>query len=281
MIKVFHHNDLDGRCSGAIVKYLYEPQEVELFEIDYSIPFPIESIEAEDTILILDFSIEPEMMKRLLEITKDVVWIDHHKSAIEKYNDFGEDIAGIRKDGISGCKLTWQFLARDKPIPTAVEYISDYDCWIFDFENTEKFFFGLQCFNNEADSDIWYSLFDEADDVLINDIILKGENVIKYRTNFCADYVKENAFEVEFEGYNCIACNVTNFGSKLFDSLKDKNYDIMITFVYDGKVWKYGFYTSKGEIDVSKIAVKYGGGGHKGAGGAASNELLFNAKQKK
>jgi hypothetical protein len=56
-----------------------------------------------------------------------------------------------------------------------------------------------------------------------------------------------------------------------------KKHDMILTYYYNGKCWCYGFYTdSKNhpEIDCSQIAIKYGGGGHKGAAGATLNYLL-------
>lgn len=42
---VIHHNDLDGRCAGAVV-YLKHP-EAELYEINYGQPLPFEKMEKE------------------------------------------------------------------------------------------------------------------------------------------------------------------------------------------------------------------------------------------
>jgi len=35
-----------------------------------------------------------------------LVWIDHHKSAIEKY---GATTPGYRIDGVAACRLAWQW----------------------------------------------------------------------------------------------------------------------------------------------------------------------------
>ena len=53
------------------------------------------------------------------------------------------------------------------------------------------------------------------------------------------------------------------------------DYDIMINFYMHKKNnWCLSFYTAKDDIDVSKIAAKFGGGGHAKAAGASSlNEL--------
>ena len=48
-----------------------------------------------------------------------------------------------------------------------------------------------------------------------------------------------------------------------------------MAFKYDGKIkkWVVSLYTTKINIDVSKIAKLYGGGGHKGAAGFVSDDI--------
>lgn len=45
----------------------------------------------------LMFEISPDDMRRLISITNDITWIDHHKTAIEKYKDFEFQLRGIRE----------------------------------------------------------------------------------------------------------------------------------------------------------------------------------------
>ena len=84
------------------------------------------------------------------------------------------------------------------------------------------------------------------------------------------------SFWTKFEGYKVIACNIGMVSSQLFDSIKE-DYDIMMPFVYDGKKWTVSLYTKK-DIDVSVIAKKYGGGGHKQASGFQCSILPFMIK---
>lgn len=119
MFHVFMHNDADGFASGyQIIKHLKETVNIKKDDyqyhiMDYSKKFPFDLIKPEDIIFIVDYSIEPEEMIKLLDITKDVIWIDHHISAIEKYSNSNLDledanyIDGLRVNGLSGCALTW------------------------------------------------------------------------------------------------------------------------------------------------------------------------------
>ena len=57
-MKAFYHSaDLDGHCSGAIVKYAHP--ECELIGINYGDKFPWESIGQDETVYMVDFSLQP------------------------------------------------------------------------------------------------------------------------------------------------------------------------------------------------------------------------------
>ena len=115
-MKCFYHLDLDGKCAGYLVWHYAclgeEDEKPENFiKINYGMEFPLDKIEKDERVFIVDFSIEPEDMRELLKITKNVVWIDHHKTTIEKYKDFKDYIPGIRMTGpgISGASLVWWY----------------------------------------------------------------------------------------------------------------------------------------------------------------------------
>ena len=144
-MKCFYHHDMDGKCAGAIVKHMFP--ECEMFHIDYKDRFPIEIIQLDEIIYIVDFSIFPNEMRILLQITKNVHWIDHHKTSIERYKDFEHDIQGLRVLDIpSGCECTWKYIHPNKEIPFGVQLIGDRDTWTWKYKNQTKYFW---CPNNK------------------------------------------------------------------------------------------------------------------------------------
>ena len=48
-----------------------------------------------------------------------------------------------------------------------------------------------------------------------------------------------------------------------------------MVWVFNGTKYSYSIFSSNLNVDCSKIAEKYSGGGHKGAAGFSSDELLF------
>lgn len=90
--------------------------------------------------------------------------------------------------------------------------------------------------------------------------------------------IKACSFYSSLEGYRVIVCNTPCGNSLVFDSVDSDTYDIMSVFFFDGKQYTVSLYSTKKEIDVSEIAKKHGGGGHKGAAGFQCKELPFKAE---
>lgn len=292
-MKCFYHIDEDGKCSAFWVNKLaihYDGYEKEFIPINYGMEFPFESIQQNEQVYIVDFSILPEQMEQLLKITENVTWIDHHISAIKRYDNFPHNIKGIRYDGIAGCMLTYCYLkhmtdgglGKQKEFdilmieytPIFTKYIADFDVWKFEYgDDTKAFEIGLSLYDLDPESETWCWFLGTSGHRMISDVINKGKMLLKYRDNWSKEYCKYEGFEVEFEGYKCFAMNLAMISSDHFKSVNEEEYDMFIGFSYNGKGWNYSLRSTK--VDCSQIAMKYGGGGHKGASGFNADKLLF------
>ena len=103
-ITVIHHSaDFDGLfCREIARKFL---PTADLIGWDYGQPKPVILPDVE-RIYILDLS--PECLGGDTYDPAKLVWIDHHKSAIEK---FPATIPGYRIDGVAACRLAWRWFA--------------------------------------------------------------------------------------------------------------------------------------------------------------------------
>jgi hypothetical protein len=109
---------------------------------------------------------------------------------------------------------------------------------------------------------------------LVKQIINDGLIVLKYQSQSNEFQCKKAAFEFEFNGLRAICLNGGGFNSDVFKSVYDENiHDIMIPFQFNGKNWSFSLYTTKDDIDCSKIAKLYGGGGHKKASGFQIDDI--------
>ena len=294
MTKVLHHNDNDGRCAAALIAaYLGRTSIVpkDFFEVDYNVDIDsiIHKVEKDETVWIVDFSLQPEMMTKLLDITSKVIWIDHHKSAIEKYKDFklpehlvtdmnNGEIAGIRSVEKSGCELTAEYIAMCsggdlfKETPEFVKLVGDYDTWQFKYGlATEYFYYGVSVIGAGL-WQVWPKLILKG--VTVEEVKNAGFFIHSYLQNQYKELAKRGVYPIEFHGYKGIALNTAQLGSKQFEVIQGvKDVDIMVPFFWNGKQWRVGVYSTNPHIDCSAICTQYGGGGHKAAAGFFTDNI--------
>ena len=132
MIHCFYHSaDLDGHCSGAIVKYRF-PEAI-MHPINYGDAFPWDEIHPEDEVYMVDFCLQPFNDMIRLGKSCNLVWIDHHATSIEEV--FACPAVIEAKHTLNpkkaACELTWEYLFPNEPVPLAVKLLSLYDSWTY------------------------------------------------------------------------------------------------------------------------------------------------------
>jgi len=219
-------------------------------------------------------------MRKLAIHADPLIWIDHHKSAIEEHNEWlkaGNDvILGIQRSGTGACQLVWEYLFPDKTVPTFIKLLAEYDVWDHSDPRTLCFQYGMRQFKDTSpeNQDLWHSLFDVEEVQRITEI---GGVIIEYQNAENEKYIQACGFETVLDGLKCIAVNKLLTNSMLFTSVWDaKKYDAMLTFGLKNGQWTVSLYSDRDDIDVSGIAKARGGGGHKGAAGFQCKELPFN-----
>ncbi len=270
----YHKSDLDGHCSGQLILNKYP--ECEMIGVDYKDSIYNFKINKGETIFIVDFRFPIEEMFELNKIA-NVYWIDHHKSSIDEADSVGFTASGdqLLEIGKAGCELVYEYLHDKIPEKDSVVYLlGRYDVWDnSSSENILPFQYGMRQTDTFPGSKIWDVVFNTD---ITNEIISTGKTIIYYENYQNKIYAKSMSYEAMFEGYRAIVVNKPMSNSQVFDSIYDPNkHDIMIVFGYKKPDFKYSIFCNKPEIDVSIIAKKYGGGGHTGASGFYSKDLLI------
>lgn len=260
----FHKADLDGHCSGALVKLAF-PETI-LHPYNYNDPFPWNEIGSSDIVWFVDISLPIEDMLRLKDTCR-LIWIDHHVTIINKALAVNFNPEGARKVGEAACELTWDFLFPEKEMPDYVRMLGRFDVWEHkDDPDILALQHGMKSYETLPSNSmgVWKMLHDYP--MFAGEIISRGKIVKDFNDQDWKLRAHSLTHLVEFEGYRFLAANVSGVPSQFFDSLKDaEDYDAFMTFSFQHGSWKISMYSSK--IDVSPIALKYGGGGHKGAAG--------------
>lgn len=324
-VVIFHKADFDGIfCREIARKFL---PDAELIGWDYGDPTPAkETLDGTEQLYMLDISVADLMDHPHL------IWIDHHKSAMEKWDlklprtDFEAGaiegslaaraalpptnqqlandriIPGYRIDGVAACRLAWQwflqkwrestgmiwllpdkkqFVDRLVEEPRAVRLAGEYDIWDKRDPDAELFQHGLR--SEELYSTAWDGMLDENGDNggVVTRLLNQGRALQYARTKENESIIKELGFTLQWESLTFLCCNHARYNSHLFTAGLKPEHDACFGFKWTGKYWSVSLYHAPGKEhhDLSLIAVKYGGGGHKGACGFRTNELPFLIKQ--
>ena len=193
-MKCFYHSaDLDGHCSGAIVKQKY-PQ-CEMIGINYGQEFPWERMEGDEVIFMVDFGLQPFAdMERLDKLCK-FHWIDHHKTAIDAAykKGFIASAGQSLEVGRAGCELVWNHIHGDLgDKPRAVHLLGRYDVWDHSNPDTLPFQYGMRQIKDTLPDNqkMWSKLFKSEE--MCADTIRTGQLILAYEESqnakFCGAY---------------------------------------------------------------------------------------------
>lgn len=271
-----HHTDLDGAGSAACVGLKHINDEVTYRIYNYGWPLEEKEFYGYDLIYAVDVSFN-QSSPWVYQIP-NLIWIDHHKTALEyeDQNPWMHQIPGKRAIGKGACELTWEYLFPNTQCPLLIQYLSTYDVWDknrFNWEYIEEIEYGAkQIFGISPVSIIDFIQRGENPETLRE----TGRNILAYLEKSGRSKLKNNGFYIhDFFGYRVMALNTLDFSSMSFLShYTPEHFDIMMPFaiVPDekelGKVFvRFSLYTENPNVDVSIIAKKFSGGGHKGSAG--------------
>ncbi len=284
VICYYHNRDLDGWCSGAIVRRFYETiknTKIILEGWDYNLPVP--NFNNYDTIIMCDISFPEKDMYKLREYEikgKEIIWLDHHLSSIKKSKEYiypYDKLNGIRSTNFAACELTWEYFFGGVH-PKLVTYLGKYDSFRHKKEkNVEE----IEAFQYASRSKI-NSLDTFKDEYLdfgpytITNWIAEGKIILNYlKTDAKLKY--ESRLETKIGDLKICVINERHYNPSVFGiNYIEDGYDALISFYRtDSKNWGFSIYSYKDGIDCSNIAGKYGGGGHKGAAGFVSDKIPF------
>jgi len=284
-----HSKDLDGVLSAVIAeRYISARKEKapDVFLCDYGdIPKEFDH-KNYDEIYVLDFS-DHDLFTNDLTRGK-IFWIDHHASEINK----GYHVKQYTMDGVAACRLVFQFFTninyafvskedyvnRKVVEPAMVTLAGEYDIWDLDSPYARVFNFGIQDISLKNVGNIFTTTFSaslnhkekDGDDLtsiqyqsmILSSIIRIGESVVEYLSNTSkriGDYEVKRVYGVNLAIFN------THIKSSLIHTLKPEEDGMMVYSIKDGIV-SASLYTER-DVDVSRIAIANGGGGHKKACG--------------
>lgn len=275
------HVDLDGHASAACVLKKYPHAKV--YYSNYGRSVPDAAFVRGCKMFVTDYTLAEFEMQRCKTLGIEVIWIDHHKSNIEKLRAAGYSAPGLQSEERCGAYLTHKFLFPNAPIPRAIEIVDDYDRWQFKLPETKIFQAGSSMFEtrpNMKSSFIWKELLESTEEVakIRIDIICRiGNELLEFNRKRFQIFCDDLAYRCVIDGANFLVANTKQANSTFFDSADKTGINALsvIQFSPDIKKYRCSIYSPDDRQEVIQFAQSRGGGGHPKACGFQSIDYPF------
>ncbi|MCG6228096.1 DHHA1 domain-containing protein [Vibrio furnissii] len=202
-------------------------------------------------------------MRQIAKDAASVLVIDHHKTAKEELADVAAEglvrlVFDINK---SGAMLTWEHFFPNEEPPRLIEHIQDRDLWKFELVGTREIQAALYSYPMELD--VW----DELMETDTSRLYLEGVSIDRAHKKNVNGLVEFCSYESSIAGFLVPTLNCNYMFASDAGNILAKDAPFSATYHETGEYRKYSLRSVKGGMDVSKIAAKFGGGGHEHAAG--------------
>jgi len=272
-VVIYHSPCQDGFtcCSIANMYYKSIQKEVEYIGASHryhNFPKLFEKIKNKN-ILICDFSYKKDIMTEIMKITKNVLIIDHHISAMEEL--IGIPVSNKIFDmKHCGAYLTWNYFFPEMETPLFVKYVEDNDIWTKKMYMTREITAYISLL--DFDLELYGELLLQNEEYFEKNVIEKGKILLLQENKQIEIMLKKSTVKmIEYNDniYFVGMCNSTVNPNETGNKMLEK-YDCNFSIVYSIKDNQYNisFRSDDQRTDVHKIAKTCnGGGGHRNASG--------------
>lgn len=285
-IVLYHANCADGFTAAWAVHELGTWGDTTTFiPVKYNEPPP--AILPGDDVIIVDFSYPPDVIEAMSAEARTVLILDHHASAEkqldhlpappENYETFLNETAGKPENvralfdmNRSGAGIAWDFFAQsiqpslDNERPMFLNYVEDRDLWRFKLPHSKEFNEYIFSFSYTFDN--WSRL----DTVIFGDAVREGAAILRKKMKDIDELIAAGGVRrVTIGNINVPVLNVPyTMGSDAAAVLLERfPEDVFAAYTWqDAEYRHWGLRSRKGDdrdgSDVSRIASRFGGGGH-------------------
>ncbi len=246
-------------------------------------------------VLMVDFSYKRPVIDAMAQVAKSIVIIDHHKTAEADLAPFifkpGKEVDhAVRAENVddllgynamsgwppviawfdmqqSGARMAWDFahhIPHNDPPPNLISLIEDRDLWRFSYgDRTKRFSAALRTYPMTFET--WNEMACRVDD-----LVAEGESILRAHNANIQKFIAD-AYWDYVGGYFVPVVNVPyHYASDVAHAMLSQFHEAAFTACWfrrgDGMI-QWSLRSEDGRMDVSEIAKKLGGGGHRNAAG--------------
>lgn len=228
-------------------------------------------------VLFVDFSYKRPVLMTMACSARSILILDHHKTA-------AEDLAGIAPPPAvptpsnnmfalfdmerSGAGIAWDYFVGGER-PDFINYVEDRDLWHKKLPGGDEFTIALRSY--PQDFLIWDKLIDSGAQTLI----AEGGSIQRYY-RLRVEELKRSAYRAILGGAECWISNAPYFAaSEVAGELSEHTGFGACYFEAAAGRFQYSL-RSRGDFDVSAVALKFGGGGHRNAAGFSADGVVHS-----
>lgn len=265
IVVLYHFPCLDGFTSAWVAKKALG-DTAEYIPADYSKPLPTEDLENK-TVYFVDYAFKRDKMLEVVSVAKQVIVLDHHKTAMENLAELYEQgvITGVFDMNRSGAGIVWDYFFPDQSRPVMVNYVEDRDLWRFALPHSKEV--NQSLFSYDYDFDTWDRLENDCE-TRLDTVIMEGQAIWRKHMKDVRELAKQARWmNIAGQLVPVVNANYT-YGSEICNLLaQDAPFAGYFWIGADGR-FNFGLRSlSDGGADVGAIATLYGGGGHRSAAG--------------
>ena len=228
---------------------------------------------------ILDFSYSREALLDLAANFASVTVLDHHKTAAEALSNWNHGLPNLEivfDMERSGAGIAWDYFAEDRvKRPKLIDYIEDRDLWNWLLPDSHEINSLIGFTKRE------FSAYDRLDELLeskFDSAVGMGSLLLEQQQRHVASIIAATKRPIEINGKHGLVCNCPGqFASDVGNELAKESGTFGATYFQDSQDAMCVSLRSEGDYDVSEIAKRFGGGGHKNAAGFKFSAPIPNA----
>lgn len=275
----FYHGGgcVDGFTAAWVVQRA-DP-DAELVPVQCGDGLPAKELYAGKDVYIVDFSYPPDQLAVMAADAHTVVMLDHHESAIRKWNGqptaltcgglmaWGDNVRIVFDIRHSGAKLAWDHFFPNTPTTPLVQYVQDRDLWKWELPDSHAVnaYIRTRPFTIEE----WDELCESMASPPERQLIAQYGRVVLEREQQIIDRAVKHAVTRTVAGFDVPVVNTTELTSEIGHALcQGRPFAVMYFDNLKAGKRILSFRSDDGGQDVSKVAESFNGGGHKHAAGA-------------
>ena len=264
MIILYHANCNDGSASALAAWLKLGDEGHQYIAVVHGKPPPPE-VKGED-VIIVDFCYPRQILLKMG--AKSIFVLDHHLSAQKDLEAPFPADSGITYHfdmSKSGAVLSWEYFWPDTPLPRLYQLVQDRDIWTNAFEESAYLGFGLNIFS-ESFRD-WQQLIDQPE--RLEQAIADGKAIFTFLQQESVK-LKASRQWLTIGGHKVPVINAPGFlVSEILHQILIEEPEAPFAAAYqdlpDRGIRAFSMRSDNAREDVSVIAKRYGGGGHRNA----------------